>query len=348
VAIPKEIQGESLAAVIKAGPSQSFPDQEAFAETDYPRKAFGWSSLRALRTGKYLFVEAPRKELYDQTIDPGAKTDLAANSSAVTDTLTGQIDAFRAKTASAESTTKAPVDPEAQEKLNALGYVASDNDIKVGPGITDTRADPKDKVEIVNLLHDAILDAEDQRYQDSIPLLKKVLEKESGIPIAYMQLGSAYAWLKEYEQAVPVLKKAVEMRPDSMMGQYQLGLSLSETGDWEGAVPHFEIAVQKSPKWAALHFSLAAAYARLGRPEDARKELETNLKLEPDNFRANLVLGRLLTLNGKPAEGIPSLKKAVKLQPNSPDAHAFLADAYGRSGQIALAKREAAEAERLK
>ena len=345
VAIPKQVQGESLVPVMKG---QSSPEQQAFAETDYPRKAFGWSSLRAMRTGKYLFVEAPRKELYDQSLDPGAKNDLAASATAVTDTLTSQIDAFRAKTASTEAAPKGPVDPQAQEKLAALGYVATDTDIKVGPGIADTRADPKDKVEIVNLLHDAILDAEDSRYEDAIPLLQKVIDKENGIPIAYMQLGSAYTWLKKYDQAVPILQKAVAMRPDSMMAQYQLGLSLSETGDWPGALPHFEIAVQKSPKWAALHFSLAAAYARLDRPADARKELDTTLKLEPDNYRANLVLGRLLTLQGKPAEGLPNLKKAVKLEPNSPDAHMFLADAYGRMGQIAIAKKEAAEAERLK
>jgi arylsulfatase A-like enzyme/Tfp pilus assembly protein PilF len=348
VPIPKQMQGESLVPVIKAGPTQNFPDHQAFAETDYPRKAFGWSSLRALRTGKYLFVEAPRKELYDQSVDPGAKNDLASSSAAVTDTLTSQIDAFREKTASTETAAKGPVDPEAQEKLNALGYVASDNDIKVGPGITDTRADPKDKVEIVNLLHDAILDAEETRYEDAIPLLKKVIQQEDGIPVAYLQLGSAYTWLKEYALAVPILQKAVAMRPDSMMAQYHLALSLSETGDWEAALPHFEIASRKAPKWAALHFSLAAAYARLDRIADARRELETTLKLEPDDYRANLVLGRLLTLHGKPGEGIPKLKKAVKLQPNSLDAHMFLADAYGRSGQIAMAKKEAAEAERLK
>jgi arylsulfatase A-like enzyme/Flp pilus assembly protein TadD len=346
IAVPKQVQGESLVPSFAEG--AKLPDQPAFAETDYPRRAFGWSSLRSLRTGKYLFVEAPRNELYDQTVDPDAKHDLASASMAVTDTLTSQIDQFRSKTSSAETATKGPVDPEAQEKLSALGYVASDNDIKVGPGIADTRADPKDKIEIVNLLHDAILEIEETRYEDAIPLLQRVLAKESGIPIAYMQLGTAYTWLKQYDKAIPYLRKAVEMRSDTMMANYELGLSLSETGDWEGSLPHFELAVQKAPKWAALHFSLAAAYARLDRQADARKELETTLKLEPDNFRANLVLGRMLTLQGKPAEGLPSLKKAVKLQPDSPDAHMFLADAYGRMGQIAIAKKEAAEAERLK
>ncbi|HKD02201.1 MAG TPA: sulfatase-like hydrolase/transferase [Terriglobales bacterium] len=342
----KEMQGTSLLSEMATGAAGR--DRPAFAETDYPRKAFGWSSLRAWRTGKYLLIEAPRKELYDQSTDPKATQNLATSSTAVADTLTSQIDAFRAKTSSMGSGEKGPVDPEAQEKLAALGYVATDNDIKVGPGIPDTHADPKDKVEIVNLLHDAILDAEETRFEDAIPLLKQVLAKEPGIPVAYTQLGAAYTWTKQYQEAIPVLRKALELRSDGLMTHYELALSLSEMGDWTGALPHFEEASKKSPKWAALHFSLAAAYARLDRAGDARRELETTLKLEPDNYRANLVLGRMLTLDGKLAEALPRLKKAVKADPKSPDAHRFLADAYGRMGQIDIARKEAAEAERLK
>jgi choline-sulfatase len=347
-AIPKPMQGESLVPEMTGKEPVKTPEQLAFAETDYPRRAFGWSSLRALRTGKYLFVEAPRRELYDQTVDPNAKHDLAASSTAVTDTLTSQIDAFRQKTSSLEIEAKTPADPEAQEKLSALGYVASDNEMEVRPGIEDTKADPKDKVEIVNLLHDAILAIEDTRYEEAVPLLQQALAKGPGIPIAYAQLGTAYTWLKQYDLAIPVLRKALEAHSDTLMTHYELGLSLSEVGDWTGAVQQFELAVQKSPKWPALHYSLGSAYARVGRLADARKELEMTLKLDPDNFRANLVLGRMLTVQGKPGEGLPYLKKAVKLQANSVDAHMFLADAYGRMGQIAIAKKEAAEAERLK
>ena len=346
--VPKEMQGKSLLAEMTASGGQKFPDSPAYAETDYPHTAFGWATLQAWREGKYLFVQAPQRELYDQTTDPGALHNLAPSSKAVSDTLAGQTTAFREKTARAESAEEGTMDASAQEKLNALGYVASTPGIKVGPGVTETDADPKDKVEIVNTLHKAILDVDDGRYEVAIPLLEDVLKQESGIPVAYMELGSAYTFLKQYEKAIPPLQKAVSLLPGMVMPQYQLGLSLSATGDWVGAVPHFEEAAAKSPKWAELHFSLAAAYARVNRPEDARKELETTVKLEPDNFRANMVLGRMLTLQGKPAEGLANLKKAVKLEPKSPDAHMFLAEAYGRTGQLALAKREAAEAERLK
>jgi tetratricopeptide (TPR) repeat protein len=163
-----------------------------------------------------------------------------------------------------------------------------------------------------------------------------------------MQLGTAYAWLKQYDDAIPILKKAVEMRPDTLMPNYLLGLSLSSTGDWASSVPYFEAAVEKSPKWGALHFSLAAAYARINRLDEAQKELEKAVQVEPDNFRAQLVLGRMLTVQGKAAQGITNLKQAVKLQPNVPEGHLFLAEAYARLGQRQLALRERAEAERLK
>jgi arylsulfatase A-like enzyme len=124
IAIPREVQGESLLDMLKPATSH---DRPAYAESDYPHRTFGWSSLRSLRTGKYLFVEAPRKELYDQTADPKADHNLASASVAVTNTLGSQLDVFRQKTSTAKEAPKVAPDPGLQERLNALGYVATDN-----------------------------------------------------------------------------------------------------------------------------------------------------------------------------------------------------------------------------
>src|SRR6266404_3723009 len=73
-------------------------DRPAYAETQYPHRAFGWSSLRALREGKYLYVRAPQAELYDQGTDPKAEHNLANTSKAVSETLAAQLEDFRSKT----------------------------------------------------------------------------------------------------------------------------------------------------------------------------------------------------------------------------------------------------------
>ncbi len=164
-----------------------------------------------------------------------------------------------------------------------------------------TGPDPKQKIEVSNLLHDAMFDVEDAQYEKAEPLLQQVLEDQPDMPVANMQYGMAEARLKHYDKAIAPLKKAVELQPDNGMGHYELGLALYETGDWKGAAPQFEAAVQRAPKWADAHFSLGSVYARIDRVPDAMTELDTALSLNPDHYRANLLRGRILSLQGNPA-----------------------------------------------
>ena len=346
IQIPSAIQGRSLLAMIKAATATK-EDRPAYAETDYPHRAFGWSSLRALRSGKYLYIQAPQKELYDQSNDPKAAHNLSTTAKAVTETLTEQLETFRAKTATTIPELTG-VTPEQAEKLRALGYVASDS-AKLGEksGAT-TGTDPKSKIEVANLLHDAMFDIEDGRYEQAIPRLERVLAEQPAMPVAEMQLGIAESRLRNYEKALPPLQKAVQLIPDSGMGHYELGLALFETGDWKSAAPQFEAAVARAPRWADAHFSLAAVYARIDRVPEAMTELDTALSLNPDHYRANLLRGRILSLQKDPDQALPNLERAAQVQPDSIEAHLFLGDCYAQLGRQGEAKREHAEAERLK
>ena len=368
IAIPHDVQGESLLSMLKPAMPKSAtlkpaaagaatatgkapetpPDRPAYAESDYPHRTFGWASLRALRTGKYLFIEAPHKELYDQSADPKAEHNLSTTSVAVTNTLASQLDAFRQKTGTAKEAPKVSADPDLQERLNALGYVASDSSASAALGIKDTGADPKDKVEVVNLLHRAEMFKEDMHFAEAVPLLEQVIALEPNLPITYLQLGTALTSLKEYEKAVPILRKAVEMRPDLTVPRYQLGSALFETGDFAAAAVQFETAVARSPNWPEAHLSLATAYARAGRLTDAIPEYTKVIELRPNHYSAHLLLGRALALSGNPAAAVPNLVKAAELQPKSPEPHAFLADAYLQLGQQADAERERVEAQRMR
>lgn len=350
VAVPKQMQGEPLQALfgktgVRSRSGAAVEDRLAYAETEYPHRAFNWSALRAIRTGKYLYIQAPERELYNQTTDSSETRNLANESKAVADTLAAQLDEFRRKTSQTLVELAKP-DPQQTQKLAALGYVASEasavHDEKLLTG-----ADPKSKIEISNLLHDAMFDVEDARYEEAIPLLKRVLEDAPEMPVANMQYGMAQARLRNYAEALGPLQKAVKLVPDNGMGHYELGLALFETGDWKAAAPEFEAAVAKAPRWTDAHFSLAAVYARIDRVPDAMKELDIALSSDPDHYRANLLRGRILSLQNNPEEALPNLEKAVKVQPTSVEAHLFLADAYAQLGRQADAKTQHAEAYRL-
>jgi arylsulfatase A-like enzyme/Tfp pilus assembly protein PilF len=353
IPVPKEMQGaallESVAPASRRQPRSVShditADRPAYAETDYPHRAFGWSSLRALRTGKYLYIQAPDRELYNQTTDPAAAHNLAPHATAVADTLGSQLQDFRRKTAQTLVELAKP-DPEQLQKVQALGYVTSDTSSE-SDNKKLTGVDPKSKIEVSNLLHDAMFDVEDARYQEAIPLLEQVLAQAPEMPVANMQYGMAQARLKNYAKALAPLQKAVALQPDNGLGHYELGLALFETGDWKGAAPQFEAAVARAPRWADARFSLAAVYARIDRVPDAMTELDTSLSLNPGHYRANLLRGRILSLQGNAAAALTNLEKAVEVQPDSREAHLFLGDAYAQLGRALDAAREHEAAERL-
>ena len=353
IEVPIAMQGETLLTLMKASTgcgharvtAKPAADRPGYAETDYPHRAFGWSPLHSLRSGKYLYIEAPERELYDQAVDPEALHNLAGSSKAVADTMSSQLEEFRRKTTGV-ATGQPSVDPQRVEQLQALGYVTdfqkpgSDTQKDSGP-------DPKGKIRVANLLHAALLEMEDDRYRDAIPKLEQVLKQEPNMPLANLQLGRAWSGLESYDKALPWLRKAVELTPESGRAHFELGMALAETADWGGAASQLEAALVHVPDSDEMYFDLATAYEHLGRIPDAIKSYQTTLRLNPNHYRANLMFGRLLGMHDNASGALPYLRKAVKLQPQSPDAHKFLANVYIELGQDENARREQAEAQRL-
>src|SRR5437762_10788854 len=344
--LPPTFQGESLVPLMKPGPKPA-SELPAYAETDYPHRAFGWSALRSLRTGKYLFVRAPRRELYDQTRDQSAEHNLASSSPAVTDTLQTQLDDFRNKTASFPDDAKKPaMNSEQAENLSALGYAASTS-ATVSPDLLKGD-DPKDKIQVSNVLHEGMIAVEDGRYAEAIPMLQQVLQESPLISAAQLQLGVALARVRRYPEAIATLKKAVQMIPESTQAQYELGLALYETGAWQESAPYFEFVSNKRPKFPDAQYSLASVYARIQRVPEAVELLQKVLQQEPEHFHANLLLGRIYTLQQRGDEALRYLKQAVTSEPGNSEAHAFLADAYEQVGETQEAVAERGTAESLK
>jgi arylsulfatase A-like enzyme/Tfp pilus assembly protein PilF len=340
---PPAVQGQSLLPLVGAAKP---PDRPSYAETDYPRRAFGWSPLAAYRFERFLFVRAPRPELYDQVTDAAAARNLAAERRPLAGRVGAELDAFRKKTsAGGEATAAKPdVDPGLAEKLAALGYVS-------GGTIPADRAsgiDPKDRIAIANTLHDAILSIENGDPARAAPLLQRVVASDPQIHMAQLQLGIALRHQQKPAEAIAPLRKSIELQPDSPVAHYEMGLALFETGDWKTSAGHFEIVVSRMPKFADARFSLGAVYARIDKVPRALEELRAALGLEPRHYRANLLLGRILSLQGDAAAGLPHLERAAEAQPDSAEAHAFLADAYQALGRGQDASRERARAQQLR
>lgn len=337
--IPAAMQGESLVrlkpdatgttaarASVVSGFSRT-DDRPVYAESAYPRQAFGWSPLAAWRADRFLYIRAPARELYDLAADPAAAKNIAGTRARVADGLETELTKFLGPGGSGRSGGPGGprIDPAVAERLASLGYIGGSGGPPVasGGGVVD----PKDRIAVANTLHDAMVAVEDARFARAIPLLEQVIAREPGISIAQLNLGIARARQKQYARAVPPLTRAVALQPDDMRARYELASALYETGDLTSAAGHFAVVASKMPAWADARYSLGSVYARIDRVPDAVAELRAALDLEPRHFRANLLLGRILTLRGERAAAMPYLKTAVEVRPDSAEAKQFLADA---------------------
>jgi arylsulfatase A-like enzyme/Tfp pilus assembly protein PilF len=349
ISVPPGVQGVSLLPIMQLevdrATADDWRDHAAYAQADYPHLAFGWSAEQSLRSGKYLYVQAPRREIYDLKEDPKAESNMSATAPAIADTLAAWMDDLRQRTTSKREAPKAAIDPAAQEKLAALGYVASGSNTTK---IEDNKLpDPKDKIEIANIIHRASSARERGRFREAASLLQQAIEKDPTMPGTYARLGDNLLDLKDYEAAIPILRKAAELNPESPTEHLQLAKGLMATQDFAAAVPELEFVVMKMPTLADAHIFLEMAYARTNRIPETIKECETVLEFLPNHYGSYLILGRFLELSGDLAAAIPKLQKAAALQPRSPEPHLILADVYDRLGQTADATRERNQATRL-
>ena len=351
--VPADMQGESLFRLMKPGqaesshqPEESNSQRPVYAESGYGYLSFGWSKLQAWRTPKYLYIEAPNRELYDQSADPLATHNLAVDSTAVADTAAAQVAEFYRKT-KANAAERRQLDFEQSESLHALGYLSSSAG-GATEGATEGRTDPKQKINTANLLYEALVAMEQEQFQEAVPVLEQVLKEEPNSFIALLQLGRAYMALKEYQKAVAPFQKLVSKKPEDAFARYELGCALVKTGHWDEALPHFEAAVSQLSGSSMMHFYLALVYQRISRIPEAEHEFRNAVRLDPNNFAANLLLGRLLIMQHQAPQALPYLRKAIKLRPDAIDAHLFLSNVYAELGREENSRRELAEAERLK
>jgi choline-sulfatase len=265
VSVPSQMQGQSLLRIAKAN-----ADQPVYSISNFPQQAFGWSSLESWRGGKYLYIKAPKPELYDLAADPGSTHNLAQTSKATLETIAGQLDAFDRRFSDAGNTSRgSELTSSEMQKLASLGYVGLQR--STAP-MSATGVDPKDEIATANKILSALATLNEGKPERAVAILQPVLTAGPRMYLAQFVMGAALARQQQYPQAIEYLRRAIELQPDSTWAHYEMGSSLLKIGDYKTAVIHLEIASSRLPDFAEAHSLLAQAYEHLGRAEDAKRE----------------------------------------------------------------------------
>jgi Flp pilus assembly protein TadD len=265
VPIPSQMQGQSLLRIAKAN-----ADQPVYAISNFPQQAFGWSALESWRAGKYLYIKAPKPELYDLAADPGATRNLAQTSKATLETIASQLDAFDRRFTDSGNAASELTSSEMQ-KLASLGYVGLQKSTTPANAAA-TGVDPKDGIATANKILSALALLNAGKPDGAAAIPQPVLADGANMYLLQFVMGAALARQQKYSQAIEYLRHAIELQPDSTWAHYEMGSSLLKTGDYKTAVIHLEIASTRMPEFAEAHSLLAQAYEHLGRTDDARRE----------------------------------------------------------------------------
>ncbi len=266
IPVPSQMLGQSLLRIAKVSGGG---DQSVYSRADLPQRGFGWSPLESWRAGKYLYIRAPKPELYDLAADPSAAHNLAQSSKATLDTMAAQLDSFDRHFSSEVGKSSAELSSSEMQKLASLGYVGLQKSSGSVAAVSGT--DPKDKIATANKVTEASA-RNWSKPELAIAALEPVVSADPNLYLAQYTLGAALARKGQYAEAIKHLHKAIELQPDSAWANYEIGACLLKTGDFKTAIVHLEIATGRLPAFAPAHLSLAEAYEHLGRAEDAKRE----------------------------------------------------------------------------
>jgi arylsulfatase A-like enzyme/Flp pilus assembly protein TadD len=347
---PAVVQGVSVLPLMKGknDATENKPSASAgvYAETYLPRLHFNWSELRGVETANYHFIDAPRPELYDLSKDPGETRNLIGEKKAVGEEMRGKLaNVIRQYSAGEEQAQKTGLDPGMMERLKALGYAGFSGG--GDPTISNRELpDPKDRVEMYELISDAVADSQHGAYAASSEKLGKALKTEpTSIPVHYL-LGLNDYRMRQYAEAKAEFQQVLQLSPDYALAAYYLGLSAAHSGDLDTAITSLKRALELDGTNFDAAYNLGAAYAQKQMAAEATAAFRQSLQINPEFGPAHAALGQMLLYAGQVDDAITELRRATELNPQDAAAHAALAKALAAKGLRDEADQEMRKAAR--
>ena len=269
---PEGVQGRSLAPLL-TGESQDL-QLDAYTESLYAFNHYGWSELKALRSGRFKYIATTKPELYDLERDPGELTNVYAERRSLADRMAVELQRLAVEETEVQ-TGPAAVDPETRERLAALGYIGSFSNTPRKPG--ELLPDPKDKIDIFNLMTSAQEANGKEGSETAVDRLRRVVAMDPNILDAWVMLGNEYFRQHDHRAALEQYKRALQLKPDYDLATVNLAAAYRALGDYKAALLGYERYLQKDPKNAWVRYQMGEMFVDLGELDKAEDAFRQSL-----------------------------------------------------------------------
>lgn len=340
ISVPASVQGRSLLSLVLGGPAAN--QSNLYAESYPPLLHFGWSPLRSLQWRGLKYIETTRPELYDTRTDPRERNNLFSTRQALAQEMRERLHSVVRRftpAAGGAAAEKELTDPALLESLRSLGYVAvSAGNIPEASG--NTLPDPKDRIQVYELVSAAMTDDQQGRYKESLRKLQEAAETEPNLLTLDFLMARDYYRLKDFARAVEYFQCALKLNPKYAMAAFYLGLSQLASGDLNAAENSFRRALELDPANFTAAFNLGVVYSRRQQTDAAIQAFQRAVAILPDYAEAHEALGELYLYLKRPEDAARELERAVAVAPKMTKAHANLGRAYAALGLQEKARQE--------
>jgi arylsulfatase A-like enzyme len=228
------------------------PERMVYAETLATQLDHGWSPLHAIRSLRYLYIRAPRPELYDVRTDPHQRHNLYASAGV---DLAREVRSFEARLASLHTADERPtplaIEAAERERLRALGY-----DLASAPA-TYTGLDPKDGLVSLERYAKAARAFARGELEEALALAEAALGDMPQSARLHGLLAGIQVRSGRSDRALAHAQSAARLVPEAVEYRQLLGDVRYNVGDLAGAIDAYREASELAPSSAFVHERLA-------------------------------------------------------------------------------------------
>ncbi len=335
VSVPENIQGRSLLHYVLSSDNTKSPP--SYAECYYPQYHFGWSRLLSLRDGNYKYIDTSKPELYDLKNDPQELNNLYTQKNDIAIQLRAELKKIEIATSQAAMQPGA-IDDETHEKLASLGYVGAFGGVVSSD--SEKLPDPKDKIDLFNMMSNARDDSLEGKSDDAIQELKELLKLDPKIVDGYFLLGNEYSKTARYQDAVDAFKKALELKPDYDFAVINLANTYRKMGKIDEALLGFQYFLKKNPDNVQVLARIGELHLAQNDPDGAMVYFDRALNIDPKTSWIYNSKGAALLQKHQNQEAEAAFRKALELNPKINMVHFNLAQIFEMRGSDAEAQQE--------
>ena len=339
---------------------------EVYSESHYASRHFGCAVLRSMRVGRYKYIEAPKPELFDLSMDPGEKSNIFEQNRRTAGALKERLSRLRRQTPGATAVAQA-LTPEAVAALRSLGYLSGGVANRSEGG-----ADPKDRVADFERYGEALTEM-NRRPAKAMKDLEALSLKLPDVPDLRIAMGLGQQKQGRHAEAAATIRQALLLNPSNPLGHFNLAVSLfqlqqlSEAAketqaalalapwytraeellanirfaqkDYAGARSSFERLLATDPQSYIARYNLGVLAAGAKHWEEAEHHLNASLKINPNAAEAYNTLGGVYLQEGHTDKARGALERAIELKPDFAWAHYNLGMVFERERQVEEASR---------